>query len=70
MKIILLVFCIIISLIIDYVLFIPSSPVNLVVSVFFGENHTFFTLFDLILSNLIFLGLYKGLSKIVGDSFK
>jgi hypothetical protein len=62
MKIIILSASLLISLIINYVLFIPSSAVNLMFSVFVNDKNRAIMLFDLSLSNLIFFWVFTALT--------
>jgi hypothetical protein len=57
MKIIVILIGIIITTVINYVLFVPSSAVNLMFDVFISHSNTFILLADLLLSNLIFWGI-------------
>jgi hypothetical protein len=64
MKIVITLF---ISALVNFVLFVPSSPVNLLLYLFIKENRTSFLLIDLALSNLIFLSIYGLLKKISSE---
>ena len=57
MKTLFVIISIVITTIINYVLFVPSSPVNLLIAVFIKENRTLMLLSDLVISNLIFWGV-------------
>jgi|GEM_PF-6416451 len=61
MKVLLVIVAIVITTIINYELFVPSSSVNLLIGVFINENNTVILLSDLALSNLIFWGVLRGL---------
>jgi len=61
MKVLLIIVAIVITTIINYELFVPSSAVNLLIGVFINENNTVILLSDLALSNLIFWGVLRGL---------
>jgi uncharacterized membrane protein YpjA len=57
MKILFVIIALLITTVINYVLFVPSSPVNLLIAVLIKENRTLFLLSDLAISNLIFFGI-------------
>ncbi|MGZ3750793.1 MAG: hypothetical protein ACXVB0_14125 [Mucilaginibacter sp.] len=57
MKITLIIISLLITTAINYVLFVPSSAVNLLISVFIKDDRTLMLLSDLAISNLIFWGL-------------
>lgn len=59
-RISLAVIALLITAIINYILFVPSSPVNLLLYLI-TDNNDFFLITDMLLSNLMFLGIYKAL---------
>ena len=63
-KLSILVVSVLLSIVIDYALFIPAGIANLLISIFVTDYRVI-TLFDLILSNLIFLGVFQGISFLV-----
>ncbi len=58
-----IVISLLIVTVINFILFVPSSPVNLLLYLI-KENKTFFLLADMAISNLIFLAVYKLLNKV------
>lgn len=62
MKFIILIISLIISVAASYVLFIPSSIVNLLIDTFISDNNLVIKLSDFALSNLVFLVIYDGLT--------
>jgi len=62
MKIIVLLFSLLISVLFSYWLFTPSSSVNLMVSVLIGEKNSTIQIADLGISNLLFLIIYESLT--------
>ena len=65
MKILIIMLSVLITTAINYLLFVPSSPINLLLYLFIKENHTVYLLFDLAISNLLFLFFYKLLKKLI-----
>jgi hypothetical protein len=61
MKLISILTALVITAGINYVLFVPSSAVNLMISVFLNGNNTFLLLSDLAISNLIFWIVLDGI---------
>jgi hypothetical protein len=62
MKIIVLLFSLLISVLFSYWLFTPSSSVNLLVSLLIGEKNGTIQIADLAISNLLFLIIYESLT--------
>jgi len=65
MKIILLIFSLLISVLFSYWLFKPSSSVNLLVFVIVGEKNGAIQIADLAISNLLFLIIYESLTILI-----
>ena len=70
MKIIILFVSLLITVLINFILFVPSSPVNLLLYLFINENHNLYLLIDMGLSNLIFFGIYALLKKAILSNVK
>jgi len=62
MKIVILLFSLLISVLFSYWLFTPSSSVNLMVSLLIGEKNNIIQIADLGISNLLFLIIYESLT--------
>jgi predicted ATP-grasp superfamily ATP-dependent carboligase len=63
MKIIIILIGIVITTIINYILFIPSSAVNLMIDVFVSHDNRVILIIDFAISNLIFWGIISALLK-------
>ncbi len=58
-KVTILIITLIITFIINYILFVPSSVVNLMISVFINDSNTVILLSDLLISNFIFWVVFE-----------